>query len=43
MENGVLHWGHDMSPEENPYETGLEFTIRDADTRKIKRIIVNVK
>ena len=27
MENGFLHWGHDMSPEENPYETGLEFTI----------------
>ena len=27
MENGFLHWGHDMSPEENPYETGLDFTI----------------
>ena len=26
-----------------PGKSGLEFTIRDADTRKIKRILVNVK
>ena len=25
------------------HKSGLEFTIRDADTRKIKRILVNVK
>jgi len=22
MEKGYLHWGHDMSPEENQYEAG---------------------
>jgi len=27
MEKGYLHWGHDMSPEENQYEAGLSFTI----------------
>ena len=27
MEKGYLHWGHDMSPEENQYEAGLAFTI----------------
>ena len=27
MESGFLHWGHDMSPEENQYEAGLNFTI----------------
>ncbi len=27
MEKGYLHWGHDMSPEENQYEAGLNFTI----------------
>ena len=27
MEKGYLHWGHDMSPEENQYEAGLQFTI----------------
>ena len=27
MESGFLHWGHDMSPEENQYEAGLEFAI----------------
>ena len=27
MESGFLHWGHDISPEENQYEAGLEFTI----------------
>ena len=25
MEKGYLHWGHDMSPEENQYEAGLKF------------------
>ena len=27
MEKGYLHWGHDMSPEENQYEAGLDFAI----------------
>ena len=27
MESGFLHWGHDISPEENQYEAGLQFTI----------------
>ena len=27
MESGFLHWGHDISPEENQYEAGLEFAI----------------
>ncbi len=27
MEKGYLHWGHDISPEENQYEAGLSFAI----------------
>jgi len=27
MESGYLHWGHDMSPEENQYQAGLQFAI----------------
>ncbi len=27
MESGFLHWGHDISPEENQYQSGLAFTI----------------
>ena len=27
MENGFLHWGHDISPEENQYQAGLDFAI----------------
>jgi len=27
MECGFLHWGHDMSPEENQYQAGLNFAI----------------
>ena len=27
MEKGYLHWGHDMSPEENQYEAGLGFAV----------------
>ncbi len=27
MESGYVHWGHDISPEENQYEAGLQFTI----------------
>ena len=27
MEKMYLHWGHDISPEENPYEAGLGFAV----------------
>ena len=27
MESGFLHWGHDISPAENQYQAGLNFTI----------------
>ncbi len=27
MESGFLHWGNDISPEENQFESGLSFTI----------------
>jgi len=27
METGYLHWGHDISPEENQYQAGLNFAI----------------
>ncbi len=27
MEKGYVHWGHDISPEENQYEAGLDFVI----------------
>ena len=27
METGFVHWGHDISPEENQYQAGLDFTI----------------
>ena len=27
MESGFVHWGHDISPEENQYEAGLRFAI----------------
>ena len=27
MESGFLHWGHDISPEENQFEAGLNFAV----------------
>ena len=27
MESGYLHWGHDISPEENQFEAGLSFAV----------------
>ena len=27
METGYLHWGHDISPEENQYQAGLGFAV----------------
>ena len=28
MEKGYLHWGHDITPAENPYEAGLGFAVK---------------
>ena len=28
MEKGYLHWGHDISPAENPYDAGLDFALK---------------
>jgi len=28
MEKGYLHWGHDISPAENPFEAGLSFAVK---------------
>ena len=28
MEKGFLHWGHDISPAENPFEAGLGFAVK---------------
>ena len=28
MEKGYLHWGHDISPGENPFEAGLGFAVK---------------
>ena len=27
MEKKFLHWGHDITPEENPFEAGLSFAV----------------
>ena len=27
MESGFVHWGHDISPEENQFEAGLNFAV----------------
>ena len=32
LEKGFVHWGHDVSPAENPIEAGLDFTISKAKT-----------
>jgi 4-methylaminobutanoate oxidase (formaldehyde-forming) len=28
LEKGYRHWGHDISPEDNPFEAGLEYFLR---------------
>ncbi len=28
LEKGYLHWGHDIGPEENPYQAGLGFAVK---------------
>jgi len=37
MENGYLHWGHDISPEENQYEAIVEDKpIHDPENKVLK-------
>ena len=52
MESGFLHWGHDISPEENQFQAGLNFTINNKKDfnfigkealEKIKRKKINKK
>jgi 4-methylaminobutanoate oxidase (formaldehyde-forming) len=52
MESGFLHWGHDISPEENQFQAGLSFTIsnkKDVDfigkqaVEKIKKEKINTR
>ena len=52
MESGFLHWGHDISPEENQFQAGLSFTIsnkKDVDfigkhaLEKIKKEKINTR
>lgn len=28
LEKGYRHWGHDISPEDNPFEAGLDFVVK---------------
>ena len=32
MESGFVHWGHDISPEENQYQAGLKFANKTPKT-----------
>ena len=45
MESGFLHWGHDISPEENQYEADLRFAISyNKDVNFIgKETLINIK
>ena len=45
MESGFLHWGHDISPEENQYQAGLNFAISfKKDTNFIgKEFLLKIK
>ena len=45
MESGFLHWGQDISPEENQYEAGLNFSISyKKDTNFIgKESLIKIK
>jgi hypothetical protein len=38
MESGFLHWGHDISPEENQFQAGLSFTISNKDGIYTKKL-----
>ncbi len=45
MESGFLHWGHDISPDENQYQAGLEFTISNKKKTDFigKKALENIK
>ena len=45
MEKGYLHWGHDISPGENPYEAGLSFAVKLNKKENFigKKNLINVK
>ena len=45
MESGFLHWGHDISPEENQYEAGLNFAISYKKKTNFigKESLINIK
>ena len=45
METGFLHWGHDISPEENQYEAGLNFAISTKKNIEFigKNVLDNIK
>jgi len=45
MESGYLHWGHDISPEENQYEAGLNFAISNKKNIEFvgKNVLDNIK
>ena len=45
MESGFLHWGHDISPEENQYQAGLSFTISSKKKEKFigKKALEKIK
>ena len=52
MESGFLHWGHDISPEENQFQAGLSFTISNKKNvdfigkqavEKIKKEKINIR
>ena len=41
MESGYLHWGHDISPEENQYQAGLKFAVRYKKNKKFVMLTLN--
>jgi len=45
MESGFVHWGHDISPEENQYQAGLNFAVSyKKNTNFIgKEALLNIK
>jgi 4-methylaminobutanoate oxidase (formaldehyde-forming) len=43
MESGFLHWGHDISPEENQYQSGLSFAISFKKKCRLYRKTVFIK
>ena len=45
MEKGYLHWGHDISPEENPYEVGLNIFVSFKKSENFlgRKVMENVK